>query len=178
MIYLIAFLIFAILAALAVTSGKGGTAKAWLRVPRGRTLDDSMKELAVKARALARTEYKLDLTHDRASIKDLEGEILDDLHQNQLIAAYPEEELTEMSQLWGAYVGEVLRRIRPGQWRSKSRHEGRRPMPFVLDRNAEVFPCAWVYRRIKHGPDFCVHAKAGEYADNRDNPRYALKEIE
>lgn len=178
MIYLIAFLIFAILAALAVKSGKGGTAKAWLRVPRGRTLDDAMKELADKARALARKEHKLDLTHDRASVKDLEDQILDDLHQNQLIAAYPDEELTEMSQLWGAYIGEALRRIRPGEWRPKSKHDGRRPMPFVLDRNAEVFPCAWVYRRIKHGPDYCVHAKAREFADNRDNPRYALLGIE
>ena len=111
-------------------------------------------------------------------MKDLEDKILEDLRHNQLISAYPEEELAEISQLWGAYIGEVLRRIRPGEWQPKSRHEGRRPLPFTLNRNAEVFPCAWVYRRIKHGEDHCVHAKAREYAENRDNPRYALKGIE
>ncbi len=145
---------------------------------RGGSTDEEMKQLAVQARVEAKKEYRLDLTHDRASVKDMEETILRDLHNNQLIAPYPEEELAELSRLWGAYLGETLRRIRPGVWRARSRHEGRRPMPFVLDRDHEVFPCSWVYRRIKHGSDYGVHAKACEFADNRDNPRFALKGAE
>ena len=181
MVYLIAILVFATVATLIIKSGPPGRSGSGARpkqTPPGNKLDSSMKELADKARALAKKEYRLDLTNDRASIEDLENKILQDFHHNQLISAYPEEELAATSQLWGAYVGEVLRRIRPGVWQTKSRYEGRRPMPFVLDRNAEVFPCTWVYRRIKHGPTYCLHDKAVEFADNRDNPRYALLGIE
>ena len=175
MVFFIAILVFAVVATLVIKFGPEGGGALKNAARRRRTLDDKMKELGDQARALARKEYKLELTHDRASIRDLENRILEDLHHNQLITAYPEEELMEISQLWGAYVGEVLRRIRPGRWQPKSRHEGRRPMPFVLNRNTEVFPCSWVYRRIKHGADHCVHYRACEFADNRDNPRYALK---
>jgi len=152
------------------SSGRGESA--------GNSFDREMRQLAAEAIHLAKNEYKLTLTNDRASIRDLEDKVIQDLRNNQLISPYAEDELAELSRLWGAYVGEVLRRIRPGKWRGSSRHGDRRPMPFVLNRNQEVFPCSWIYRRIKHGAEFGVHAKVCEFADNRDNPEYAVKGIE
>ncbi len=170
--YVLGILVLATLVFVIVKFAGGGRGGA------GGGADAEMKRLGNDARIVAEREYKLKLTHDRASVKDLEDEILQDLHHNQLITPYPEDELAELCRLWGAYVGEVLRRVRPGVWRARSRHGNRRPMPFMLDRDHEVFPCSWVYRRIKHGPEYGVHAKACEFADNRDNPNYALKGAE
>ncbi|MDA1273391.1 MAG: hypothetical protein O2960_04970 [Verrucomicrobia bacterium] len=139
-----------------------------------RSLGGIMKVNAQKARTRAREEYRIELTYDRSSISDLER-ILDDLRHNHQIETYSEEDLAEASRIWGAYVGEVLRRIRSGKWNNRSRHAGKRPMPFVLNRRSEVFPCSWIYRRIKHGPEHSVAAKVREFTENRDNPDYAVK---
>ena len=170
--------VFGILVVTAIVFAIVKLARGGLGSRAGGGADAEMKRLANIARIAAERDYRLKLTHDRASVKDLEDAILQDLHHNQLISPYPDEELAELSHLWGAYLGEVLRRVRPGAWQARSRHGGRRPMPFVLDRHHEVFPCSWVYRRIKHGPEYGVHAKACEFADNRDNPEYALKGAE
>ena len=170
--YVIGIVILAAAVFVIVKFARGGAGAG------GDAADEEMKRLAHDARRLAEREYRLKLTHDRASVKELEEEILQDLRNNQLITPYPEKELAELCRLWGAYIGEVLRRVRPGVWRARSRHGDRRPMPFVLDREHEVFPCSWVYRRIKHGPEYGVHAKACEFAENRDNPNYALKGAE
>lgn len=172
--YVVGILAVIVIVVYVVRSAGAGASRIGGKL-KGDSTDEEMKRLAAAARLAAKKEYRLDLTHDRASISDLENEIMQDLHHNQLITPYPEEELTELSRLWGAYVGEILRRVRAGIWQSRSRHGDRRPMPFVIDRNHEVFPCSWVYRRIKHGPEYSVHRKACEFADNRDNPKYALK---
>jgi len=140
----------------------------------GRSMDGIMKVNAQKARNRAREEYRIELTYDRSSISDMER-ILDDLRHNHRIESYSEEDLAEESRIWGAYVGEVLRRIRSGKWNKRSRHAGKRPMPFVLNRCSEVFPCSWIYRRIKHGPEYSVEEKVREFTENRDNPDYAVK---
>lgn len=138
------------------------------------SMDGIMKSKALEARNRAKSEYRIDLIHDRSSIKDLE-KILDDLRNNHLIETYSEQALADECQIWGAYVGEVLRRIRKGKWRKRSKHRGSRPMPFILNRRCEVFPCSWVYRRIKHGTEYSVVDKVREFTENRDNPNYADK---
>lgn len=140
------------------------------------SMDGMMKSKALEARNRAKSEYRIDLIHDRSSIKDLER-ILDDLRNNHLIETYSEQALADECQVWGAYVGEVLRRIRRGKWRKRSKHAGHRPMPFVLNRRCEIFPCSWIYRRIKHGPEYSVQDKVREFTANRDNPNYAAKDL-
>ncbi|MBG87310.1 MAG: hypothetical protein CMO80_10470 [Verrucomicrobiales bacterium] len=136
------------------------------------SLDAEMKVLAMDAVSRAKEEYRAELTYDRSSVKVLEERILKDLHHNHLIEPLSAETLMSESQLWGAYLGEVLRRIRDGKWREKSSQRGKRAMPFKFSSRGEVFPCDWVLRRIKHGDEFNLAEAIEEYVKNRDNAAY------
>jgi hypothetical protein len=136
------------------------------------TLDAEMKVLAMDAVTRAKEEYRIQLTYDRSCVADLERKILNDLHNNHLIETLSVEQLASESQLWGAYLGEVLRRIRPGVWREKSKGTERRAMPFTYGVRGEVFPCDWVLRRIKHGEKFNLAAAVEDFVSHRDDPNY------
>jgi hypothetical protein len=142
------------------------------------TLDAEMKVLAMDAVTRAKEEYRIQLTYDRSCVAELERKILNDLHNNHLIETLSTETLASESQLWGAYVGEVLRRIRPGCWREKSKGTKRRAMPFTFGSRGEVFPCDWVLRRIKHGEKFNIADAVDEYVRNRDKPGYVDTDAE
>lgn len=135
------------------------------------TLDSEMKVLAAEAVTRAKEEYRVQLTYDRSGVKDLESRILGDLHANHVIESTPVETLAAESRMWGAYLGEVLRRIRAGHWRKQSRRSDR-PMPFDFG-PGEVFPCDWILRRIKHGERFDLAAAVEDYVRNRDRADYS-----
>jgi len=61
------------------------------------------------------------------------------------------ERLTNISLLYGAYIGEVIRKSFPhSRWiRAAGAEYG---MPFIELDDAKVFPCSWCYSRVCNGP--------------------------
>lgn len=117
-----------------------------------------MAGLAERARAAARKEQDLDLDFSRASVEALER-ILAALHRRHRANPIPETELGDAVNLWGAYLGETIRRHKPGAWRCDSTVGGKGSLPLVHGAGEEAFPVAWTYRRIVNGEEDNVWRK-------------------
>ena len=127
--------------------------------------DEAMDRQAFDAVSLAKKEYETDLTYDRSSTKDLELilELLYKKHQENSIS---NPEIIFHSRIWGAYLGAVIKRIRPAHWRKNSKKSGEGSMPLIFENNSEIFPCLWIYRRIKFGDQDNVEQKVMAIVSN------------
>ena len=114
--------------------------------------DYAMQVVARQAVKGARADHKVELDFSSDSIERLEG-ILAKIHEGHLEKPLTDKELQLQSIRWGAYVGEVLKRIQPGKWQRDSEKAGRGAMPVVFGPGHEAFPCSWVYKRMADGPD-------------------------
>ena len=115
-----------------------------------RNFDYAMRCLAKRAVWLARKEG-VTLDYSPASIEQVE-KLLGELHNGHVQNPMPEEEITRLSRRWGAYIGEIMKRVRPAKWRRDSEKMGIASMPLIFD-DVEAFPCAWAYKRIVDGPE-------------------------
>ena len=112
--------------------------------------DSAMRDIARGAVKLARKRFKVDLDFSPSSIDRLE-EMLGKIHERHLQNPLSDDELTVQSMRWGAYIGEVLRQVRPGKWYRDSEKMGPGAIPFVYDSGEQAFPRSWVYKRIVDG---------------------------
>ena len=115
--------------------------------------DYAMRGVAAAAVTRALKEYKIVLDFSPASVQQVEQNILAKLHEIHLKKPMSAAELAQASITWGAYIGEVLKRTKGGQWQRNSRGIGKGTMPIVFAPGNEAFPSAWVYKRITHGAD-------------------------
>jgi hypothetical protein len=75
-----------------------------------------------------------------------------------------EQEIADAAHLWGAYIGEVIKRIHPAHWAKDSQVAGKDALPIIYDDNGgESYPCAWVYHRLKNGEEDNVWIKFHYY---------------
>jgi hypothetical protein len=114
--------------------------------------DYAMQVVAKEAVRRAKSEHGVDLDFGPASIERLEA-MLGSIHEGHLKHPLTEKELSLQSIRWGAYIGEMLKRVRTGKWQRDSEQAGRGTMPVVFDSENEAFPCSWAYKRIADGPD-------------------------
>lgn len=112
----------------------------------------AMQAVAAGAVKRAREEQKIELDYSPASIERLEV-MLGELHNRHAQNPLEEKEITVLSRRWGAYIGEVAKRMRPGKWHRDSEKAGPGAMPLIFEDGLEAFPCSWVYKRIADGPD-------------------------
>jgi hypothetical protein len=128
---------------------------AWLYLrSRASTTDvnATMARLAQQAQNRAASEFQATLDYTPQSIERLES-ILEALHQKHAAQQFSEERLATKANLWGAYIGEVARRMRDGHWQRDSEWGGKESAPLVHAGGAEVFPPAWAYHRIMNGAE-------------------------
>jgi hypothetical protein len=117
-----------------------------------------MAALAAEAVQAAHDAYDVTLDYTEASVEHVEG-ILAKLHaEHRARLFFPERMIAEANR-WGAYVDEVARRVRGGEWRRDSSHVGANAFPLVFGEQNEVCPCAWCYRRIRDGAEDNVWVK-------------------
>ena len=126
--------------------------------------DYAMQVVAREAAKRAKAESRVNLDFSPASIASLE-EMLGKIHEAHLANPLPEKELMRLSIRWGAYIGEVMKSIRPGKWQRDSKKLGPGTMPLVFDSLNEAFPRSWVYKRIADGPDDNVAVKVQVFAN-------------
>ena len=126
--------------------------------------DYAMQVVAKEAVRRARAEHQVDLDFAPDSIERLEG-MLRSIHESYLKNLLSEKELSLQSIRWGAYIGEMMKRVRAGKWRRDSENLGKGTMPVVFDSDNEAFPCSWVYKRIADGPEDNIVFKFQFFSD-------------
>jgi hypothetical protein len=127
-------------------------------------LDHGMQIIAQQAAKRARQEFQVDLDFTPASIEKVEG-ILARIHETHLKTPMSEKDLSLLALRWGAYIGEVLKRVRPGKWQRDSEGAGPNTLPVVFEPGTEAFPNSWVYKRIADGPEDNVLFKFQVFSD-------------
>ena len=128
--------------------------------------DYALRAVAAGAVKRAREEQRIELDYSPASIERLEA-MLGELHNRHLQKPMEEKEIIILSRRWGAYIGEVMKRMRPGKWRRDSEKAGPGAMPLIFDDGLEAFPCAWAYKRIADGPEDSIVFKFQVFSDPR-----------
>jgi len=95
---------------------------------------------------LAASEFKLKLDFTSDSIDSLD-EIL------VRVGESPELDIDFEVRLWGAYLGEVLRRRYAGSWEMTQYPGGVAAVPAVELRGSRLFPLMKVFRRLTEGEE-------------------------
>lgn len=131
-----------------------------------RDFDYAMRQVAKHAVTVGRAEHGLELDFSPASIERVEN-VLAELHNRHLQTPLPDREISRLALRWGAYIGEVMKLVRPAKWRRDSENAGAGAMPLIFDASNEAFPCSWVYKRIVDGPDDNVLFKFQIFSDPR-----------
>jgi hypothetical protein len=134
-------------------------AGVWLwsrpRAP-GRAISDSdvgaeMASRAEQAKLDAQQTLGVALDDSPDSGEKVE-EVLGQIHDRHAQSPLSDQELTRAAMQWGAYVGEVIRRVKPAQWKLNSDIGGAGSLPIVdAETEAESFPVRWCYNRIVNG---------------------------
>jgi hypothetical protein len=114
--------------------------------------DYAMQVVAKEAVRRAKTEHRVDLDFEPASIERFEA-MLGSIYEDHLKSPLTEKDLSLQSIRWGAYICEMIKRVRTGKWQRDSEQAGRGAMPVVFDSENQAFPCSWAYKRIADGPD-------------------------
>ena len=105
-----------------------------------------MEGYAQAAVEVARAEFERDLDYSSESV-----DVLDDILV--VIGESPERDLDFEVRLWGAYLGEVLRRRYAGGWEMTQYPGGTVAVPAVDVRGSRLFPLMKVYRRLTAGEE-------------------------
>jgi hypothetical protein len=122
-------------------------------------IDAFMASLSAQTVERARSAYGVTLDYSPDSVKEVE-KLLATKYELQKSHPMTEEETADAAHLWGAYIGEVMKRLRPAHWTRDSAAAGKDALPIVFnDTGEESFPCAWVYHRLTNGEEDNVWVK-------------------
>lgn len=105
-----------------------------------------MEGYSQAAAELARSEFKQNLDFSSESIDSLDDILV-------RIGESPELDMDFEVRLWGAYLGEVLRRRYAGTWEMTQYPGGVAAVPAVELRGSRLFPLMKVYRRLTEGEE-------------------------
>jgi hypothetical protein len=110
-------------------------------------MQEAAQEAAQEAVRSIKKALKVELDFSEASINDVE-KVLAYLYENIKPGQEPtEEDLQGAALVWGAYIGEVLRRNYGGEWIVENGI-------FALHiANARIYPSSKVYKRLTNGPE-------------------------
>ncbi len=123
----------------------------------------------------AKLNTKVHLDFSSASIDSIE-EMLGRVHEDHLKNPLTEKELSLQSIRWGAYIGEMIKRVGTGKWQRDSEKAGRGTMPVVFDSENDAFPCSWAFKRIADDPEdniifkfqFCSDPNLRKHGERRE----------
>ena len=105
-----------------------------------------MEGYAQAASEFARSEFKQNLDFSSESIDSLDDILV-------RVGESPELDMDFEVRLWGAYLGEVLRRRYAGTWEMTQYPGGVAAVPAVELRGSRLFPLMKVFRRLTEGEE-------------------------
>jgi hypothetical protein len=121
-------------------------------------INAQMASLSTKAVELAKSSYGITLDYSPDSVKSVE-KLLAMKYDLQKTQPMSEDELADTAHTFGAYIGEVMKRVHPGHWERDSAM-GKDTLPFTFDGSSnQAFPCAWIYHRLQNGEEDNVWTK-------------------
>ena len=88
------------------------------------TLAEEMKAHALESQRFSRKHLVLELDFSEASVQELENQA--DSVTFALRGGKSQENLDMLERIWGAYIGESLRRATKGEWFEETTESGRR----------------------------------------------------
>ena len=145
--YIIIFVFVAIVALLAITRLQRNR----VTKPDFKNLDEMMRWLATEAVDMASKNNGVKLDYTPESIQKVE-EVLGKIH-DEYERTKPSEGVQGVAMAYGAYIGEVIKRIEPGaKWERSDSVGGENSYPLHW-RGGTSYVCAWCYRRITNGEE-------------------------
>lgn len=102
-------------------------------------------------------QFQINLDYSEKSLEQVErllGELHDELQNRASSSAgpqSPEQQVDEMSRLWGGYLGEVLRRRFGGEWTIEKYPAGDFLIVTLNVNGAKVFPAMKIHKRLTNG---------------------------
>lgn len=110
-----------------------------------------MSRSAEEAVSIAREKYQTELDLSPESIQSIE-QILDILHEEYQESEFSKDRMALEVIHWGAYTGEVIKKIHATHWEKDSKIAGKNSYPLVFENEKrETFPVSWVHKRIVNG---------------------------
>ena len=121
-------------------------------------LEDSIRRLANQAVEVSRERFRVTLDYSEGSLEMVEG-ILGELHtgirrgwlSRLFRRSIPPRQIQYMAGVWGAYVGEVIRRRWGGEWR-RIASKGPGPRVALRVQGTTILPGTKTLNRLMRGP--------------------------
>jgi hypothetical protein len=109
------------------------------------SIGDMMESAAATAVVEAERQHGFDLDYSEASIAHLDPILA------QAVLQSKDADIERETKLWGAYLGETMRRIYGGDWEFTQYPGSATAVPTVLVRGIHLYPLMKVYRRLTLG---------------------------
>jgi hypothetical protein len=110
-----------------------------------------MAALADEAVSRAGSEFQVTLDFSPESVEAVE-ELLGNLHVRRAAGGMTDARLHREAMTWGAYIGEVIRRLKGGHWEKD--HDVAGPDTYPIDYEGhQSFPVGWCGKRILNGDE-------------------------
>ena len=122
-------------------------------------LNQLMKQLQGDAVVFAKNDYDLQLTSDVADISKVDTIISALKERNS--ASFKDKELFTLSNVFGAYVGEVVRNAVGGSWLYDTSDEQAPAVRLIIDSSDHPFASV-IYQHLTGSPDVSIQ----DYAQN------------
>jgi hypothetical protein len=110
-----------------------------------------MAALADEAVQRARDEFQIALDFGPDSVGQVE-ELLGKLHARRGAREMTDRRLHREAMTWGAYIGEVIRRLKGGHWEKDDEVCGPNSYPIHYG-TGQSFPVGWCGKRILNGDE-------------------------
>jgi hypothetical protein len=127
------------------------------RLTRFKSTDEMMAYFAGEAGKWVKKDRDIDLDYSVDSIKIIEEEL--DRVSKEVDRANPQRGTFGLASVYGAYIGEVLRRRDGGAWAADHPVGGPRSYPLTTRSNITVFPVGWCWKRLTEGEADNVYHK-------------------
>jgi hypothetical protein len=101
---------------------------------------------------LARDHFSVDLDFSDESIRSLEEVILTRFHDDLVRKRPSDEKVRQFAQIWGSYLGEVLRRNHAAEWGATGDSDQRMPSMRLPD-DTTFWPWMRTLKRLVNGPE-------------------------
>jgi hypothetical protein len=106
-----------------------------------------IQSLAMGAVKHAKFKHQAGLDFSMESIHRIDG-ILQDLRERHESGRLAEKAAHSEANIWGAYVGETVRRLNGGKWESRRGNSGENIFVLMVNEGQTVNPFEWCYERI------------------------------
>jgi hypothetical protein len=110
-----------------------------------------MAALADEAVHRAGSEFQVTLDFGPDSVGAIEG-LLGELHARRIAGQMTDARLHREAMTWGAYIGEVVRRLNGGHWEKDHQVAGPGTFP-IHYAGHQSFPVGWCGKRILNGEE-------------------------